>query len=89
MNESKIKEPLFHISRRSELARWKAWAIRLAGIILALVVCGVVVFALTKLNPVRVYGTMWEGAFGSSRKTLRHTAGLGTKDPCAGGGTGL
>lgn len=69
MNSTKIKEPLFHVSRRSVIARWKAWVIRLISILLALVVCGVIVFFLTKLNPVKVYGTMWKGAFGSSRKT--------------------
>ena len=69
MNGTKIKEPLFHISRRSVIARWKAWMIRIIAILLSLIVCGVIVFALTKLNPVKVYGTMWEGAFGSNRKT--------------------
>ena len=69
MNGKKVKEPLFHISRRSVISRWKAWSIRLIGILIALIVCGVVVFSLTKLNPVKVYGTMWQGAFGSNRKT--------------------
>ena len=69
MNGNKVKEPLFHISRRPSIERWKAWGIRLIGILLALVACGVVVFALTKLNPVKVYGTMWQGAFGSKRKS--------------------
>ena len=69
MNGNKIKEPLFHISRRATIARWKAWCIRLIGILLALIVCGIVVFSLTKLNPIKVYGTMWEGAFGNKRKS--------------------
>ena len=79
MNGPKIKEPLFHISRRASIAQWRAWVIRLIGIFLALVVCGVVVFSLTKLNPVKVYGTMWEGAFGSKRRswnTIRDAVGL-------------
>ena len=43
MNGKKVKEPLFHISRRSVISRWKAWGIRLIGILVALVVCGIVV----------------------------------------------
>ncbi len=71
-----VKEPFIRISRRTSIGRGKSWAIRLGSLFLALVVCGFLIFALTKLNPVRVYGAMWTGAFGSERKfwnTIRDT----------------
>ena len=59
---------LFHLSKRKELPWYSAWAIRGAAIVLALVVCGVVTTALTGLNPIGVYKTMFAGAFGTKRK---------------------
>ena len=63
------KAPIVHISKRSALPWYGAWAIRGAAIVLALVVCGVVTTALTGLNPIGVYATMFTGAFGTARKT--------------------
>lgn len=57
----------FHIAKRDELVWWKAWTIRFIAIMLALVVCGVITVALTKLNPLDVYITMIEGAVGTKR----------------------
>ena len=62
------KAPIVHISKRSALPWYGAWAIRGAAILLALVVCGVVTTALTGLNPIGVYKTMFAGAFGTKRK---------------------
>ena len=62
------KEPLIHITKRREMAWQKAWFIRLASIVCALIVCGVVTTAATGLDPFSVYGTILEGAFGSERK---------------------
>ena len=76
MNSEKIREPLFHIARRPYISKVKAWCIRLVSLLLALLVCGILIYTMTKLNPVKVYGTMWEGAFGSARKswnTIRDT----------------
>ncbi len=67
----------FHIAKRDELVWWKAWIIRFIAIILALVVCGVITVALTKLNPLDVYITMIEGAVGTKRlvwNLLQNTA---------------
>ena len=63
------KAPIVHISKRSALPWYGAWAIRGVAIVLALVVCGVVTTALTGLNPIGVYATMFTGAFGTARKT--------------------
>ena len=70
------KEPLFRISKRGEMARGKAWGIRLLAVVLSLIVCAVIIFAIVKLNPLKVYGAMFEGAFGTSKRswvTIRDT----------------
>ncbi len=60
--------PLFHISKRKALPWYQAWGIRGAAIILALVVCAVATTLMTGEDPIQVYITMFEGAFGTSRK---------------------
>ena len=67
-NEKHIHEPLFHITKRSDIVWWKAWLIRLAAIVAALFVCAVVIVTITDYNPLQVYKTMIEGSFGSERK---------------------
>ena len=62
------KTPLVHIVKRGALPWYRAWGIRLIAIIAALVVCAVVTTVVTGLNPLKVYGTMINGAFGTSRK---------------------
>lgn len=72
-----ISKNPFHIAKRGEIVWWKAWLIRIIAVMLALVVCGVITVALTKLNPVSVYITMIEGAVGTSRlvwNLLQNTA---------------
>ncbi len=56
-----------HITKREDLAWWKGWIIRIISVILALIVCGVITVALTKLNPIKMYLTMIEGAVGTKR----------------------
>ena len=60
--------PVLHISKRGSLPWYGAWAIRGAAILLALVVCAVVTTALTGEDPIGVYKTMFQGAFGTRRK---------------------
>lgn len=62
------KEPLFHIAKRDSIVWWKAWGIRAAAILIALIVSGLVSFLLTKENPLRIYATMIDGAFGTKRR---------------------
>ncbi|MBE7013234.1 MAG: ABC transporter permease, partial [Ruminococcaceae bacterium] len=69
--------PSFHISKREDIVWWKAWIIRAISVVLALIVCGVITVALTDINPVRMYITMFEGAVGTSRlvwNLLQNTA---------------
>lgn len=66
-----------HIIKRDDIVWWKAWLIRFASILLALVVCGFVTVSLTDLNPIEMYITMAEGAVGTPRLTwnlLQNTA---------------
>lgn len=70
------KDPLVRISKRGSIGRCKAWGIRGAALLIALIVSGLVIFAIVKLNPVRVYEAMFQGAFGTSRRswvTIRDT----------------
>ena len=62
------KQPLFHITKRSYIDWWKAWLIRIGAIILALIVSGLLIVALTGLNPFEVYKEMFDGSFGTERK---------------------
>lgn len=62
------RSSVLHISKRDNLPWYKAWAIRGAAILLAALVCGVVTAGLTGQNPLAVYKTMFDGAFGTQRK---------------------
>ena len=62
------RSSVLHISKRDNLPWYKTWAIRGAAILLAAVVCGVVTAGLTGQNPLAVYKTMFDGAFGTNRK---------------------
>ncbi|MBR3933551.1 MAG: ABC transporter permease [Clostridia bacterium] len=56
-----------HIVKRDDIAWWRAWLIRGASIILALIVSGLVTISLTDLNPIEMYMTMIKGAIGTPR----------------------
>ena len=62
------RSSVLHISKRDNLPWYKAWAIRGAAILLAALVCGIVTAGLTGQNPLAVYKTMFDGAFGTQRK---------------------
>ena len=62
------REPLIHITKRKAMPWQQAWLIRLISIVAALVVCAIITTAATGLDPLSVYGTMLEGAFGTERK---------------------
>lgn len=72
-------EPLIHIAKRDGMVWWRAWLVRLAAILLALAVCALFIYSVTRMNPISVYVSMWDGAFGTNRRiwiTLRDTAML-------------
>ena len=61
-------EPLIRISKRDGIARGKAWLIRLIAVLLALIVCAIVIFAIVHMNPLKVYVSMASGAFGTKKR---------------------
>ena len=70
------KEPLLRIAKRDGMPRPKAYGIRLIAVVLSLVVSGLFIFAVTKLNPIAVYEAIFDGAFGTERRswvTIRDT----------------
>lgn len=67
-NNNTVHEPLFHIVKRDSVPKLNSLLIRIGAILLALVFCGILTMVLTGENPISVYVTMFEGAFGSTRK---------------------
>lgn len=63
------KAPLIRLAKREDMPRWKGWLVRVLAILLALVVDGLIIFAIVRLNPVEVYKAMFEGAFGTTRRS--------------------
>lgn len=67
-NTKSVREPLFHIAKRNAIVWWKAWLIRIAAILVALLISGLLTLLLTGLNPLSVYKAMFEGSFGTARR---------------------
>ena len=65
---NKQHTPLFHVAKRAALPWYKTWAIRGSALLLALVLCGVITSLVTGEDPFAVYGAIWKGSFGTSRK---------------------
>ena len=61
--------PLFHISKRAALPWYRAWGIRRFAIILALIVSALITGVTTGLDPLKIYATIFTGAFGTARKS--------------------
>ena len=68
-NTAKLKkEPFIKISKRDDLDRKHRYMYRAFAIIVALLVDGIIITTLVHMNPLDVYGTMFMGAFGTTRK---------------------
>ena len=67
--DKKNREPLLRVTRRDSIVWYRAWAIRLLSVVLALIVCAFVIYAIVAMNPLKVYDAMWKGAFGTARRT--------------------
>jgi simple sugar transport system permease protein len=76
-NKPHTAEPFLRISKRGvSIPLRKAILIRVLALIAALVICAVIIFAIVKLNPLKVYVAMFEGAFGTNKRmwvTIRDT----------------
>ena len=57
-----------HISKRDTISKSKAWSIRAIAILLALIVDGIIIYAIVKMNPLKVYVSLASGAFGTSKR---------------------
>jgi len=60
-----------HIAKRDNLPVWKAWLIRGAAIVIAILLCALITYLFTKMNPITVVDKMFTGLFGSARKTWK------------------
>lgn len=63
----KTHEPLFHISKRTDISFSRGVAIRIIAILAALVVCAIVTKVFTGDDPISIFKTIYLGAFGSGR----------------------
>ncbi len=68
MKNNTSREPLFHITKREALRKRKRWPIRMVAIIIALIVSGIITAIVTGENPLSVYISIFQGAFGTNRK---------------------
>lgn len=74
-----MHEPFVRMSKRDGMPLWKSLGIRLIGLTLSLIICAIIIYALTKLNPIKVYVAMFKGAFGTDKRlwvTIRDIAML-------------
>lgn len=67
--KGELHGPLVRISKRASIGRAKAWGIRAIALLAALLVAGLVIFAIVKLNPAKVYASMFQGAFGTPKRS--------------------
>ena len=61
-----VKEPLVRIAKRDDIPRAKAWIIRIAAVLLALITGGLIILFLGH-NPIEVYGEMVNSSLGKAR----------------------
>lgn len=59
---------MIRISKRIGMPKYREWLIRLIAVVAALIVDAVIIYLLTKMNPLNVYVSMFEGAFSSERR---------------------
>ncbi len=69
MKQKNIKEPFFRISKQSYMPWYESLLIRLCALALALVICAFIIYGITKLDPLLVYNAMFQGAFGTNKRT--------------------
>ena len=69
-------EPLFHIVKRDSLPLGKAILVRVIAIFAALVFCAIISALLIGANPIKLYTTMFDGAFGTPRRMWKFAKDL-------------
>ena len=76
-NAKKVREPLFHITKRASIPFWKSALIKAGGLLLGFLISGILVSALTGKSPFALYASLFKGNFGQEIriwKLLRETA---------------
>lgn len=76
-NMTTVREPLFHIVKRSDITTKQAVKIRAIAVVTGLLLCGIICMAIFKVDPFSVYFELFMGAFGTSDRIwylLRDTA---------------
>lgn len=74
-----MSNKVVHMTKRDHIGKGKAWGIRLIAVALSLLVCALVIVAITGQNPLQVYLGIIEGAVGTNRRvwvTIRETMTL-------------
>lgn len=74
--EQTKSEPLFHVAYNDSISKPKALLIRVIGVVIALVICGIMSVILVGENPFKIYGTLVTGAFVDVWTLLKDTAVL-------------
>ncbi|MGN6714621.1 ABC transporter permease [Anaerocolumna jejuensis] len=77
--EAANKEVFVRMTKRDSVSKTKAWTIRGIAIVLSLIVCALVIVAITSDNPFQVYLGIIDGAIGKKRRlwvTIRETMTL-------------
>lgn len=64
--ERKVHEPLFHVSKRSNMPKWQAIAIRLGAIAIALLISVIFITVSTGSSFIKIFKSMFNGTFGNS-----------------------
>lgn len=67
-NEKSAHIPLFHITKRSDIVKWKAWLIRGIAVVTALLVCAIVSAIITDGSFGDFFQQVFVGAFGTPRR---------------------
>ena len=65
----KHTEPLIHITKRTNISPMRAVLIRAIAILSSFIIMSLLMFLLTKENPITLITSMFKGAFGTSMRT--------------------
>lgn len=74
------KDPLVRMTRRETIPRWQGLLIRIASVVAALILAGVIIYLLTGNSPIAVYRSMIQGAFGSNEKNFGQKTWITVRD---------
>ena len=58
------REPLIHMAKRDDMVWWKAWLVRVAAIVVAMLIVGFLSMLLTEKSFFETYEIMYRGVFG-------------------------